>query len=266
MPETRHPLRTACLYRALASMSLLLTLPGCHLFVTPAASTPPDPAAQSLPTQSDYPARHAASRSVPGTERLHFQVDSSSSTALIAITLDPLRLAARRSASSCPLKGTVTGMLRVSHTGARSFTIEKVDLVTTGDIQLEFDWSPLIGTVKILIPAGILTIRNRTIPHALPLRRDGGFSHPKCRFQVGGSCQVEGTGLVLRKKVGKMEEDLTIDQTDPVALAGSLTRREGQWILNIPSTVMKNRFEVDEEGTIMDLIFTGRIFAVEKQD
>ena len=63
-----------------------------------------------------------------------------------------------------------------------------------------------------------------------------------------------------------MEEDLTIDQTDPVALAGSLTRREGQWILNIPSTVMKNRFEVDEEGTIMDLIFTGRISAVEKQD
>ena len=266
MPENRHLLRTACLYRVIASISLLLTLPGCHLFVTPETSTPRDPAAQPLPTQSDHPTRYAASQSVPRTERLHLQVDSSASTALIAITLDPLRLAARRSASSCPLKGTVTGTLRISHTGTRSFMIKKIDLVTAVDSQLEFDWSPLIGTVKILIPAGILTIRDHTIPHAIPLRRDGGFSHPECRFQVGGSCQVEGTGLVLRKKVGKMEEDLTIDQTDPVALAGSLTRREGQWILNIPSTVMKDRFEVDEEGTIMDLIFTGSISAVEKQN
>ena len=70
----------------------------------------------------------------------------------------------------------------------------------------------------------------------------------------------------LKKKVGKMEGDLTIDQTDPVALTGSLSRQEGRWILSMPSTVMNYRFEVDEDGTVLDLIFTGRISAVEKQD
>jgi len=266
MPETRHLSRTACLYRAIASISLLLALPGCQLFETPQATVPGNPADQPPATQSGHPTRFAATRSVPKTERLRLKVDSSASTALIAITLDPLRLAPRRSAASCPLKGTVTGTLKTSNTGTRSFTIEKIDLVTAGDAQLEFDWSPLIGTVKILIPAGILTIRDHTIPPAMPLQWNGRFSHPACRFRVGGSCQVEGTGLVLKKKVGKMEKDLTLDQTEPVALAGSLTRRDRKWILSMPSTAMKDRFQVDEDGTILDLIFTGRISAVEKQD
>ena len=266
MPEARHLLRTVCLYRAIVLISLLLALPGCHLFVTPRASAPGNPADQPLTTQSGHLTRHSASRSIPKAERLHLQVDSSASTALLAITLDPLRLAPRRSASRCPLKGTVTGTLKTSSTGTRSFTIEKIDLVTAGDSRLEFDWSPLIGTVKILIPSGILTIRDHTSPPEIPLQRNGRFSHPACLFRVGGSCQVEGTGLILKKKVGKMEGDLTIDQTDPVALTGSLSRQDGRWILSMPSTVMKDRFEVDEDGTVLDLIFTGRISAVEKQD
>ncbi len=266
MPETRHLLCSACLYRAIVFISLLLALPGCHLFVTPRAPAPGNPADHPLTTQSGHLTPHATSRSVPRAERLHLQVDSSASTALLAITLDPLRLAPRRSASSCPLKGTVTGTLKTSSTGTRSFTIEKIDLVTAGDSRLEFDWSPLIGTVKILIPSGILTIRDHTSPPAIPLQWNGRFSHPEGRFQVGGSCQVEGTGLILKKKVGKMEKDLTIDQTEPVALTGSISHRKGRWILSMPSTVMKDRFEVDEDGTILDLIFTGRISAVEKRD
>ena len=259
MPEIRHLLRIACLSRAIASTTWLLTLPGCHLFVTPPASNPRGPDASQLSTRPVLP------RTVPRTELLQLEVDSSSSTASFSITLDPRRLAARRSTSVCPLKGTVTGTLETSLTGSHSFTIENIDLVTAGNSQLEFDWSPLIGTVRILIPAGILTIRDHTIPGAIPLHRDGQFSHPACRFRVGGSCQVEGTGLVLKKKVGKMEGDLTIEETESVTLAGSLTRRDDTWILDMPSTVMKDRFEVDEEGTIMELTFTGRIVAVNKK-
>ena len=268
MPETRHLFRNIPLSRAIAAISLLLALPGCHLFVAQPAALPRDLASPPLPVGSNHPTRHAPARmpaaSGPRTERLHLLVDSSASTALIGITLDPMALAPRRSVCSCPLKGTVTGILKTSGLGTRTFTIEKIDLATAGDGRLEFDWTPLIGAIRALIPAGILTIRDHTMPHAMPLQQDGRFSHPKCRFRVGGTCQVQGRGLVLKKKVGQKEEDLTIARTEPVVLAGSLTHRENRWILVIPSTIMKDRFEIDEEGTILDLIFTGSITAVEK--
>ncbi|MBP36210.1 MAG: hypothetical protein CMP31_11400 [Roseibacillus sp.] len=261
MPETRHLLQSISLSRAIAAIPLFLALPGCHLFVAQPAVPPRDLASPPLPVRSNHPTPHAPG---PRTERLHFRVDSSASTALISLTLDPMALASRRSTCSCPLKGTVTGTLNTSGLGTRTFTIEKIDLATAGDGRLEFDWTPLIGAIRILIPAGILTIRDHTMPRAMPLQQDGRFSHSKCRFRVGGTCQVQGSGLVLRKKVGQTEKDLTVARTEPVVLAGSLTHRENRWILDIPSAVMKDRFEVDEEGTILDLIFTGSITAVEK--
>ncbi|MFP6882907.1 MAG: hypothetical protein VCA40_00635 [Roseibacillus sp.] len=268
MPETRHLFGNIPLPRAIAAISLLFALPGCHLFVAQPAALPRDLASPPLPVRSDHPTLHAPTRrpAAPGprTERLHFRVDSNASTAFIGITLDPMVLAPRRSAFSCPLKGTVTGILKTSGLGTRTFTIEKIDLATAGEGRLEFDWTPLIGVIKILIPAGILTIRDHTMPRVMPLQQNGRFSHSKCRFRVGGTCQVQGSGLVLKKKVGQMEKDLAIDQTEPVVLAGSLTYRGNKWSLDIPSTVMKDSFEIDEEGTILDLIFTGSITAVEK--
>ena len=129
---------------------------------------------------------------------------------------------------------------------------------------MKFDWSPLIGAIRILIPNGILTIRSQSPPPLISLREGGHFSYPGYRFQVGGSCQVKATGLVLKKKVGQTEADLTIEQTKPVVLAGSLAREEGKWLLEMPSTVMTDSFEIDEEGTTLNLIFSGRISATEK--
>jgi hypothetical protein len=39
-------------------------------------------------------------------------------------------------------------------------------------------------------------------------------------------------------------------------------RRAGKWILEIPATVLKERFELDPKGSTLDLVFTGKITAV----
>ena len=56
--------------------------------------------------------------------------------------------------------------------------------------------------------------------------------------------------------------DLTIKRTEPVLLAGRLFRRDGAWILRLPAAVMKDRFELDDDGTTLDLHFTAGITAV----
>ncbi|MEC9055000.1 MAG: hypothetical protein VX633_06820 [Verrucomicrobiota bacterium] len=253
MPETRHPGQSVSFLRTIVALSILFTLPGCHLFV-----------AQPAPDPVDLPSAGNHSPSNPSSRRLELHVDASASNATIDLTLDPLPLAPRRSSFRCPLEGTITGTLRTSHSGSRSFRIDKIELATGAEGRMKFDWSPLIGAIRILIPSGILTIRSQSPPPLISLREGGHFSYPGYRFQVGGSCQVKATGLVLKKKVGQTEADLTIEQTKPVVLAGSLTRHEGKWLLEMPSTVMTDSFEIDEEGTLLNLIFSGRISATEK--
>ncbi len=254
MPETLYSGHTVSLFRTIVALSILFTLPGCHLFVAQ-----PAPAPVKLSSVGNQPSSNPSSR------RLELHVDASVSNATIDLTLDPLSLAARHSSFRCPLKGVIIGTLRTSRSGSRSFRIDRIELATGAEGRMKFDWSPLIGAIGILIPDGILTIRSKSPPSLISLQEGGNFSFPGYRFQVGGTCQVKATGLVLKKKVGQTEADLTIEQTKPVVLAGSLTRREGKWLLEMPSTVMADSFEIDEEGTTLNLIFSGRISATEKQ-
>ena len=243
-------------------VALIASLPSCHLFVKPpekAAAIPPSPG-----TKSAVSTPSVAQRFIPSVSRLEFQIDSSVSTGTIDLALDHDSLAPRRSVCECPLKGSITATLQTSESGVRTLTLEKVELVTAGEGKLEFAWSPIIGTVRMLIPEGLLKISNKSPDPVMQLGEGGEFSHPGYTFQVNGTGQVETTGLVLRKKIGDTETDLTIEETEPVTLSGTLRREENRWHLDLPGTVMKDSFEIDEEGTALNLIFTGNIASFEK--
>ena len=246
----------------LAFAALIAGLPSCHLFVKPPAKTiiTPSPSA----TQNASSSSSVTGRFIPSVTRLEFEIDSSRSTGTIDLSLDHDSLAPRRSVCECPLKGTITATLKTLESGARTLIFDKVELVTAGKGNLEFAWSPIIGTVRMLIPEGLLKISNKSQDLVIQLGEDGEFSHPGYRFTVEGTGQVEATGLVLRKKIGDTETDLTIDETEPAILQGSLRREENRWHLDLPATVMKDSFEIDEEGTTLDLIFTGKIASSEK--
>ena len=238
---------------------LVTVLPGCLLFVNH-----PEKVAATSPLSEVVLAKsgHTTPRNIiPTYEQLTFVVDPSISTGTIDLALDHESLAPRRSVCECPLKGTITATLRTSNTGAQTLTIEKVELVTAGKGELEFAWSPLIGTIRMVIPGGLLTISNQSPDLVIPLSMDGRFSHPDYRFQVGGTGQLQTTGLLLKKQIGDSETDLTIEETEPVTLSGMLTRKEGRWHLDLPDTIMRDSFEVDEEGATLNLIFTGNIFS-----
>ena len=258
--------------RALSALSaVLLVLPGCHLLAPPG----PSPAGQEESVSYSNPIPEPAPRkakghdpeprwipSEPQVQHLHMLIDSGSSTGLIALVLDPGPLNPRRAATTCALKGHIAATVTTFGNGKRSFTIERISLASASDGRLRFSWSPLVGSIRTLIPAGILTIKDHTLPPAIPVRRDGSFSQPDCHFRVGGTCQVRGSGIILAGKVGKTVEDLTIGKTEPVTLTGSLVRRKGRWILHIPAAIMTDRFEIDDDGTSLDLNFTGNITAI----
>ncbi|MBL49766.1 MAG: hypothetical protein CMP28_12555 [Roseibacillus sp.] len=263
MPDSREIPLSASSLRALIVLPALLLLPGCHVFSPPAEKQQARATAASLPSTPPRkkvidpdPARP------PRPQRLHMRVDSGISTGLIAIILDPGPLPPRRSTATCALNGSVTVTVTTGNDGTTTFKIESISLANANDGRLRFSWSPLIGSIRTLIPAGILTIRDHTVPASIPLRQDGRFSQPNCHFSVGGTCQVQGSGIILAKKVGRTVEDLTINKTEPVILAGSLSRRDGKWILHIPAATMKDRFNIDDDGTTLDLQFTGNITAV----
>ncbi|NIP98135.1 MAG: hypothetical protein GWO24_33820, partial [Akkermansiaceae bacterium] len=83
-----------------------------------------------------------------------------------------------------------------------------------------YNWSPLIGSIDSTIPSGSLTISRHTVPGPFHLDSAGNFEQAGNRFTVGGIARVKGRGLVLRKKVGEQEADLSIAQTTAVRLAG----------------------------------------------
>lgn len=265
MPEIRHNWHAAPLLR-ITFVALTATLPSCHLFVNPteqeqaAPTTPPARVVSSGSSSSSSVAR----KFIPSIKRLEFQIDSSTSTGTIDLALDHDSLAPRRSVCESPLKGAIVAMLQTSASGVRTLTLEKFELVTAGEGELEFAWSPIIGTVKMLIPEGQLKISNKSPGSVIQLSEGGRFSHPGYHFQVDGTGQVEATGLVLRKKIGDTETDLTIEETEPVTLAGTLRWKDRSWHLELPATIMKDSFEIDEEGTTLNLIFTGNIFSSEK--
>ena len=266
MPDSRQAPAPASSLRAfIAPAVLFLLLPGCHLFAPPLAA--PAGLEGTLTASSPGHAKQPRSQShrtprAPRTERLQMRIDSESSSALITIVLSPGPLTPRRSTATCALKGSVTGTVTTRSDGVRTFTIEQIDLANANDGRLRFSWSPLIGSIRTLIPAGILTIRDHTVPSSIPLQQDGRFSQTACHFRVGGTCEVQGSGILLAKKVGKTVEDLTIRKTEPVTLSGSLIHQDAKWILHIPAAIMKDRFEIDDDGTSLDLLFTGNITAV----
>ena len=246
----------------LAFATLIAGLPSCHLFVKPPAKPVVNPSASA--SQTAVSPSKVTRRFIPSVTHLEFQIDSSRSTGTIDLALDHDSLAPRRSVCECPLKGTITATLKTLESGARTLTLEKVELVTAGEGNLEFAWSPIIGTVKMLIPEGQLKITTESQDLVIQLGEDGEFSRPGYRFTVDGTGKVEATGLVLRKKIGNTETDLTIDETEPAILEGMLRKEENRWHLDLPATVMKDSFEIDEEGTTLNLFFTGRIASSEK--
>ncbi len=265
MPETRQNRYASALLR-ITFVALTATLPSCHLFVNPTELTISDPpSARVASSGSSSSSRSSVVRKfIPSVQHLEFQIDSSISTGTIDLALDHDSLAPRRSVCECPLKGTIVAKLQTSASGVQTLTLEKIELVTAGEGKLEFVWSPIIGTVRMLIPEGQLKISSKSSDSVIQLSEGGRFSHPGYHFQVDGTGQVEATGLVLRKKIGDTETDLTIEETEAVTLAGTLRRKDSSWHLELPGTVMKDSFEIDEEGTTLDLIFTGNIISFEK--
>lgn len=262
MPE-RSKLRTLCIWSRISPLLCALSLSSCQLFVSQPVSPPvevraPDPSPGTDLGRPPAPAEKPR----PKSRALHFIIDSAKSTGRIATTLDPHGLGPRESACTCPLKGTITATLSSNAKGHQILTLHSVDLATSADGHLLYNWTPLIGSIRSRIPTGILTIRDHTIPGPLRIDPRGAFSHPGYHFKVGGTCQVQGRGLLLRKQVGNTEEDLTIKKTEPVLLTGSLVQRESAWIFHVPAAILKDRFNIDDEGSTMDLHFTGNITAV----
>lgn len=237
----------------------VISLVGCHAFrpKPPPAPTTTGSFAPNHPAAQD---RVALKRST--VERLEFHLDSSESSGLIATTLDPLHLGARHSRSRCPLQGTITAKLTTSPDGTRSLALHSIDLATSTKAHLKYDWTPLIGSIRGIIPSGILTIKHHTFSGPLIIDSRGAFRRHGFRFKIGGICRIQGHGLLLKKLVGQSEESLTIAKTKPVVLDGTLVRRAGKWILKIPSAVLNERFELDSKGSTLDLVFTGKITAV----
>lgn len=247
------------LFVLFASLWPALSLVGCHVFA--AKQPPPVTTGNTGPSPPSLAVGPPPAGKI-AVEHLQFEVDASRSTGLIATTLDPLHLGARHSKCRCPLRGTIDAKLTTSADGTKSLALESIDLATNANGHLKYDWTPLIGSIKGLIPTGILTIKDHTIPGPLVIDQRGTFRRAGYRFKVGGTCKVQGHGLLLKKRVGQSEEDLTIAKTEPVVLNGTLIRRAGEWILRIPSALMKDRFEIDDEGSTLDLAFTGNITAV----
>jgi hypothetical protein len=233
-------------------------LGGCHFFKPAPVSVPviaSGPTSAALVTRS-FPVKKTT------VERLVFKVDSASSTGHLKTTLDPIHLGARHSDCKCLLRGTLRGKLTTKPDGSRTLLLDKIHLVTTTDAVLHFDWTPLIGSIRAVIPAGSLTISDHSRPGALSLDPNGRFARSGYKFRVGGTAIITGRGLLLKKKIGQAEKDLTIKQTDPIRLAGSLLRRDGSWILHLPAAVLQDRYELDDQGSYLELKYTAKLTAI----
>lgn len=229
-------------------------LGGCH-FLKPPPDIASGPTSAALVTRS-FPVKKTT------VERLMFKVDSASSSSHIKTTLDPNHLGARHSDCKYPLRGTLRGKLTTKPDGSRTLLLDSLHLANTADAVLRYDWTPLIGSIKVVIPAESVTISDHTHPGALSLNPNGRFARSGYKFRVGGTAIVTGRGLLLKKKVGQAEKDLTIKQTDPIRLAGSLLRRNGSWILHLPAAVLQDRHELDDQGSYLELKTTVTLTAI----
>lgn len=198
------------------------------------------------------------------TKRLTFTLDAEKSNGLIATVLDPHGLGPRSSDYTCSLRGTVTGRLTSRTDGSRSLSIDFVKLATSEDGHFFYNWTPVIGSIKSIIPSGRLIISRHTIPRLITVDATGRFQQGGCKFTVDGITDVVARGLILKKKVGNRQADLSIDETSAINLVGSLIRRDGSWILHIPAAILKDRFDIDDNGSTLDLNFTANITAVAK--
>lgn len=240
-------------------MRYLLLLPLFLLGACEPSLDPPKPAPPLTPEQTPPP-NPSAER--PIVQRLSFKLDSTASTGRIKTTLDPHRLAPRNSNALSPLRGSIDATLTTQPDGARSFTIDAIELATTKDARLQYSWTPLIGSIASLIKAGVLTISRHSIPGPIELDDDGSFSRPGSRFKVGGVASVEGRGLILKDQVGKSDEDLSIERTEPVHLKGSLKRIANRWRLYIAGATMRDSFNLDGNGTVLHLTFIANVEAI----
>lgn len=240
---------------------LATSLSSCHLFRDPEAA-----AATSMPTVAQDAPEPAGDSPPPvrrtTVERLTFYLDTTSSSGHIQTTLDPHGLGPRTAHCRCPLEGTLSGELTSRPDGSRSLHLDHIELATTRDGHLSYDWSPLIGRIQSVIPSGSLKISRKTIPGPFQLDSRGQFQRAGARFTVDGIANVVASGLLLKKQVGEQETDLSIDQTDAIHLVGSLIRRDGSWVLHVPAAILRDQFTLDDNGSTLDLNFTASILAV----
>lgn len=237
-----------------------LSLAACQVVTPPPAAITVAPASAVIAAPTAFEKPVAVTRTT--IERLTFRLDPDQSSGHIRTTIDPHGLGPRTAECLCPLRGTVTGELTSRPDGSRSLALDRIELVTTSDGLLEYDWSPLIGKIQTTIPAGELKISRNTIPGPLAIDSSGEFQKSGYKFTVDGIAKVAARGLLLKRRVGLQEADLSIDQTDAVHLVGSLLRRDGAWVLHVPAAILRDRIDVDEDGSTLELNFTARITAV----
>jgi hypothetical protein len=240
----------------------ILALAACHSpgptdFVSPRpiASTPGSVPADASPAPAPV--------SLPKNAKIHlkFAIQPTLSTGNIRTVLDPEGPALGPRSSECrtPLRGSISAKLTTDSVGTRSLRFEEIDLQTTSEGRLLYNWSPLIGTISTTLPPGVLRISDHHIPGACPLAPDGSFHRPGHQFTVDCAGEIEGRGLILGKAVGKFRSPLDIPVTDLVTVSGSLTRQDNEFVLHIPAAVLRDRFDLD--GAALDLVFTGDITA-----
>lgn len=250
----RCHLTHAALYLSAGLVSSCAWLPNAPPAVapSPAAEHPVPPAPVLSPDKS---------KPEPKETTWTFAVDSTRTKGKIDLSLDPKGslLGAKPAQDTSPLAGKIHVLITAMPDGSRCISFQDLALTNTEKMHMPFSWSRLIGKITVNIPAKILKITKHTFAPRCAIEKDGTFRIPRNFFTVGGQAAVTGSGLVLKKAVGKRDVDLTIRKTEPVHLSGKLIVNNGTAILRIPSAVMHDLFDL--EGTMLKLTFTGDITA-----
>lgn len=197
----------------------------------------------------------------PQTSSLIFKVDSSRSTGIIDLSLDPKGslLGSKPASGNTPLSGTIHADVTTFPNGTQHLKITKVSLTNTRLMVMPFRWSRFVGSIGVTIRPQILKINEHSIARYGIIQDNKSFSVADNHFTVGGKAQVSGSGLVLKKAVGTRTIDLTIKKTEPVKLTGKLESIGDHTTLKISNAVMRDQF--DMEGSLLKLKFTANITA-----
>ena len=241
-------------------LAVLMCLPSCGIWKKPPAPHSGRTLQVASHRDKAQPKQSQAPRK-PSQETWIFHVDPKRSTATLDLGLDPRGglLGTRPSRDTAPLRGKILVSVITAPNGTRSIRLQDIQLTNTAALAMPFHWARLVGSIAVDIPTGVLNISRHSFIKAARLQHDGSFSLPENYFTVSGNAKVAGSGMVLRKAVGRRDVDLTIRKTENVEVRGKLIVDKGIATLRIPAAVMKDRF--DMEGSMLALVFSGDITA-----